>query len=54
MIGQELAGCTSVEKEDVLRVYDQYLKGKPAVVLSIVTKEQPENLPVPKFQDQFR
>jgi len=44
MIGQELARYTSVKKEDVLRVYDQYLKGKPAVVLSIVTKEQPENI----------
>ncbi len=44
MIGQELARYTSVKKEDVLRVYDQYLKGKPAVILSIVTKEQPENI----------
>ncbi len=44
MIGQELARYTNVKKEDVLRVYDQYLKGKPAVILSIVTKEQPENI----------
>jgi zinc protease len=44
MIGQELARYTNVKKEDVLRVYNQYLKGKPAVVLSVVTKEQPENI----------
>jgi len=44
MIGKELAAYTSVKKEDVLRVYNQYLKGKPAVILSIATKAQEGNV----------
>src|SRR6185295_1568503 len=35
---------TSVKKEDVLRVYNQYIKGKPAVILSIVTKGKETNV----------
>jgi len=31
---------SSVTKEDVVRVYEQYIKGKPAVVMSIVPKGQ--------------
>ncbi len=48
MIGKELATYTSVKKEDVLRVYNQYLKGKPAVVLSIATKAQEGNVVAPE------
>jgi zinc protease len=44
MIGKELARYTSVKKEDVLRVYNQYLKGKPAVILSIATKAEEKNV----------
>lgn len=44
MIGKELERYTNVNKEDVLRVYNQYLKGKPGVILSIVTKAQPDNI----------
>ena len=43
MIGQLLKMYSTVTKEDVLRVYEKYIKGKPAVVLSILTKGQ-ENL----------
>jgi zinc protease len=35
-----LKAYTSVTKEDVMRVYNQYVKGKPSVVLSIVPKGQ--------------
>lgn len=48
MIGQELARYTNVKKEDVLRVYNQYLKGKPAVILSIATKGQESNVVAPE------
>jgi len=40
MIGSDLAGYTSLTKEDVMRVYNQYIKNKGAVVLSIVPKGQ--------------
>jgi zinc protease len=40
MIGKDLAGYTSLTKEDVMRVYNKYVKGKGAVVLSIVPKGQ--------------
>jgi zinc protease len=43
-IGRELQRYTTVTKADVLRVYDQYVKGKPAVILSIATKAQPDNV----------
>lgn len=43
-IGRELQRYTTVTKADVLRVYNQYLKGKPAVILSIATRAQPENV----------
>jgi len=37
-IGQDIARYETVTKADVMRVYEKYLKGKPAVVLSIVAK----------------
>jgi len=40
MIGKDLAGYTSLTKEDVMRVYNKYINGKGAVVLSIVPKGQ--------------
>jgi zinc protease len=43
-IGNELARIAKVTKEDVLRVYEKYIKGKPAVILSVVTKAQPDNI----------
>ncbi|HET9941854.1 MAG TPA: pitrilysin family protein, partial [Terriglobia bacterium] len=40
----ELQRYTTVTKADVLRVYNKYIKGKPAVILSIATKAQPDNV----------
>jgi zinc protease len=37
-IGRELAAIRAVTKEDVVRVYNQYIKGKPAVILSVLPK----------------
>jgi len=37
-IGKDLAAIRQVTKEDVMRVYRQYIKGKPAVILSILPK----------------
>jgi zinc protease len=48
MIGKELTSYISVKKEDVLRVYNQYIKGKPAVILSIATKAQEGNVVAPE------
>jgi zinc protease len=38
-IGRELADIRAVTKEDVLRVYNKYIKGKPAVILSVLPKD---------------
>ncbi|TCZ68831.1 M16 family metallopeptidase [Flaviaesturariibacter aridisoli] len=39
-IGEELSEIRKLTKEDVLRVYRQYIKGKGAVILSVVPKGQ--------------
>jgi len=39
-IGEELAEIRKLRKEDVLRVYRQYVKGKGAIILSVVPKGQ--------------
>lgn len=39
---EELKRYKAVTKEDVLRVYNKYIKGKPAVILSVVPKGKPE------------
>jgi len=44
LIGSELERYAKVTKEDVMRVYEKYIKGKPAVILSVVIKAQPENI----------
>jgi zinc protease len=44
MIGKELADVAAVTKEDVIRVYEKYIKGKPAVILSVATKGQESNI----------
>ncbi|MCC9167633.1 M16 family metallopeptidase [Pontibacter harenae] len=41
-IQDELKRIQSVTKEDVMRVYNQYIKGKNSVVLSVVPKGQSE------------
>lgn len=47
MIGKELESYYKVTKEDVLRVYNQYIKGKPAVILSVAVKGQESNIVAP-------
>lgn len=42
-IGNELKRYASVTKEDVMRVYNQYIKGKHAVIVSVLTKGQEDN-----------
>jgi len=37
---KDIERYSSVTKDDVLRVYDEYIKGQPAVVMSIVPKGQ--------------
>lgn len=44
MTGSLLAMYNAVTKEDVLRVYNQYIKGKPSVILSVTTKGQENNV----------
>ena len=52
MIGSEIERHQKVSKEDVIRVFNKYIKGKPAVVLSVLdSKEtapvQPDNYVIP-------
>lgn len=42
-IGKQLKANTTVTKEDVMRVYNQYVKGKHAEIVSVVTKNDVEN-----------
>lgn len=42
-VGKDLKRYTSVTKEDVMRVYNQYLKGKNSLTLSVLTKGQETN-----------
>lgn len=42
-IGDELRRYTSVKREDVMRVFNQYINGKHAMVLSVLTKNDPDN-----------
>ena len=39
-IQQDIARYTSVTKEDVMRVFNRYVKNKPAVIISVVPKGQ--------------
>lgn len=41
-IGDDIARYEGVTKDDVIRVYNQYIKDKPAVVMSIVPEGQAE------------
>src|SRR5204863_3416952 len=47
-IGTQLERYTAVTKADVQRVYEKYFKGKPAVILSVVTKAAPTNIVAPE------
>jgi zinc protease len=48
MIAKELERYTRVKKQDVMSVYEKYIKGKPAVVVSVVTKGQETNIAAPE------
>lgn len=48
MIGKLLDMYNKVTKQDVLRVYNQYIKNKPAVIVSVVTKGKEDNLVAPE------
>ncbi len=43
-ISEKVRRYTSLTKEDVLRVYDKYIKGKGAVLLSVIPKGQETNI----------
>lgn len=47
-IGQELERYLTVTKEDVLRVYNEYVKGKHRLVVSVTTKTDPDNIAAPE------
>ncbi len=42
-LGKTLKANTSVTKEDVMRVYNQYIKGKHATIVSVLTKGNEDN-----------
>lgn len=44
MIGKELDRYTKVTKEDVMRVYNKYIKGQNRLIVSVTTKADPENI----------
>ncbi|MCB9046157.1 MAG: insulinase family protein [Chitinophagales bacterium] len=46
-IGKELARYKSVTKEDVMRVYNKYVKGKNRLVVSVVTKADEQDIAAP-------
>lgn len=52
-IRDDLARYEAVTKEDVLRVYDQYIKGKPAVIMSIVPKGQIDGIAGPDTWERY-
>jgi zinc protease len=44
MISKLIEMHNALTKEDVMRVYNQYIKGKPAVIVSVVPKGQETNI----------
>lgn len=47
MIGKDIKRYINVTVEDVMRVYNQYIKGKPAVVLSVYPAGMPDLVAAP-------
>lgn len=43
----------SVTKDDVMRVYEQYIKGQPAVIMSVVPKGKPEMVAAADTWDRY-
>ena len=52
-IGHDIKRYENVTKEDVLRVYDQYIKGKPAVILSIVPEGEGDTVAAPDNWERY-
>lgn len=50
-IGEEISRYLSVETEDVKRVFEEYIAGKPSVILSIVPNGSPELAAAPQNFD---
>ena len=46
-IGKDLARYTSVTKQDVMNAYNKYIKGKGAVIVSVLTKGNEDNMAAP-------
>ncbi|MDQ7077914.1 MAG: pitrilysin family protein [Robiginitomaculum sp.] len=43
-IGKDIARYENVTKDDVMRVYEKYIKGKPAVIMSVVPKGKGDSI----------
>jgi len=52
-IGDDVARYENVSKADVMRVYNQYIKGQHAVVMSIVPKGQPDAIAAPDTWQRY-
>jgi len=52
-IGDDIARYEGVTKADVMRVYNQYIKGKPAVVMSIVPKGAGQMIAQPDTWERY-
>lgn len=52
-IGDDIARYENVTKEDVMRVYNQYIKDKASVVMSIVPKGQADAIVKPDTWDRY-
>jgi zinc protease len=52
-IAKDIARYEGVTKEDVVRVYEKYIKDKPAVIMSIVPKGQPDAIAAPDTWQRY-
>ena len=52
-IGDDIARYENVTKADVMRVYEKYIKNKPAVIMSIVPKGKPEMIAAPDTWERY-
>jgi len=52
-ISDDIARYESVTKADVMRVYEKYIKGKPAVIMSIVPKGQTQMIAADDTWDRY-
>ncbi len=53
-IDDEINAYLAVETDDVQRVFDEYIKGKPAVILSVVPNGQPQLAAAPQNYEPER